>query len=119
MSNNRHLRIAQSIKRELSQLVQRDLKDERISGLFSITDVEVSQDCRSARVYVSIYGNAEDQKNTMEALNDHLSFIRGEICRRLQIRFAPEISFRLDDSLERGSRVSELLSKIATGEEEA
>jgi ribosome-binding factor A len=55
----------------------------------------------------------------MEALNDHLSFIRGEICRRLQIRFAPEISFRLDDSLERGSRVSELLSKIATGEEEA
>lgn len=116
MQGQRALRVSQSIKRELAQMIQRDLKDERIKGLVSITDVECSADCRSAKVFVSVLGNEEDEKGTMEALKDKSGMIRGEICRRLRLRFAPELHFRLDKSLERGAKVSELLSKIERGE---
>lgn len=97
-------------------MLARDLKDERISGLVSVTDVEMTPDCRSARVYISVYGSEEQANNTIEALKDQTGFIRGEICRRLSLRFAPELSFRLDNSLERGARVSDIISKISRGE---
>src|SRR5688500_14215394 len=104
MSTPRSLRVSQSAKRELSDLIQRDLKDDRISGIVSITDVECTGDCRSMRVFVSVFGDEAQQNKTLEAINDHVGQIRGEIGRRLRLRFAPELSFKLDDSLERGSR---------------
>jgi len=97
-------------------MILKDLKDERISGLVSIVDVECTADCRSARVYVSVFGDEEAQKSTMEALTEHVGSIRGEICRRLRLRFAPELNFKLDKSLERGAKVSEILGKISRGE---
>jgi ribosome-binding factor A len=112
----RHLRVSQSIKRELSELIRRDLKDERLKGIVSITDVECTPDCRSARVYVSVFGDETVQQATMEALNASLSLLRGELCRRLRLRLAPELSLRLDKSLERGARVSELIARISRGE---
>jgi ribosome-binding factor A len=97
-------------------MIRRDLEDPRIAGIVSITDVECTNDCRAAKVFVSVFGESEKQESTMSALNDHLGYIRGEICRRLKLRFAPEIQFKLDDSLERGSKVSELIAKISRGE---
>jgi ribosome-binding factor A len=97
-------------------MILRDLKSERIKGLVSITDVECTSDCRSVRVFISVFGNEEEQKGTMEALNEKVGFIRGELCRRLQLRFAPELHLKLDDSLERGAKVSDLLGKISRGE---
>lgn len=116
MATQRSLRVSQSIKRELAAMLMKDLKDERISGLVSIVDVELTQDCRSAKVYVSVYGDDEAQNGTMEALTENIGTIRGEICRRLRLRFAPELQFKLDKSLERGARVSEILGKISRGE---
>ena len=116
MSGQRPLRVSQSIKRELSQIITRNLDDARISGLISITEVECAADCRSARVFVSIFGETEQQENTMLALNDHVGYIRGEICRRLHLRFAPELHFKLDHSLERGARISELINQISRQE---
>src|SRR6516162_4900548 len=116
MTGQRPLRVSQSIKRELSEMIRRDLEDERISGIVSITDVECAGDCRSVKVFVSVFGEPEIQESTMSALNDHLGYIRGELCRRLKLRFAPEIYFKLDNSLERGAKVSQLLSKISRGE---
>lgn len=116
MSTPRSVRVAQSAKRELSELIQRDLKDERVGGIVSITDVETSQDCRRMKVFVSVFGDEAQQQGTLDALNDHIGEIRGEICRRLRLRFAPEISFKLDNSLERGARVTDLLGKISRGE---
>src|ERR1700678_3059889 len=106
MSTQRALRGSQSIKRELSDMNMGDLKNERIKGLASITDVECTSDCRSVRVFISVFGNEEEQKSTMEALNEKVGFIRGELCRRLQLRFAPEMHLTLDDSLERGAKFS-------------
>lgn len=116
MATPRHLRVAQSIKREMSDLILRGLKDARVSGLVSVTDVECSNDCRRAKIFISVFGEEEQQKSTLEALSDHAGEIRGELCRRLQLRFAPEVSFKLDDSLERGARVSALINKISSGE---
>lgn len=116
MSIPRNLRVAQSIKREMSDLILRGLKDERVGGIVSVTDVECSNDCRRAKIFISVFGEEEQQQSTMEALNDHAGEIRGELCRRLQLRFAPDISFKLDNSLERGAKVSALLNKISRGE---
>lgn len=116
MQGQRALRVSQSIKRELAQMLMKDLNDERIKGLISIVDVECSADCRSAKVFVSVLGSEDDEKSTIEALQDKTGMIRGEICRRLRLRFAPEMQFKLDKSLERGARVSDLLGKIERGE---
>lgn len=116
MSIQRALRVSQSIKREFSDIIRRDLKDERIGGIVSITEVECTSDCRSARVFISIFGDEEQKKKTMEALNEQVGYIRGELCRRLGLRFAPEMHLKLDDSLERGSKVTDLLGKISRGE---
>lgn len=116
MSTPRNLRVSQSAKKELSELIQRDLKDDRVAGIVSITDIETSQDCRRMKVFVSVFGSENQQLGTLEALNDHCGQIRGELGRRLRLRFAPELSFTLDNSLERGARVTDLLGKISRGE---
>jgi ribosome-binding factor A len=116
MSAPRAIRVSQQIKRELSEMMRRDLKDERISGIVSVTDVECSNDCRYAKIFISVYGDEAAQQGTIGALNDHTSYIRGELGRRLGLRFAPEVSFRLDNSLERGAKVSQLIAKISRGE---
>ena len=116
-SYNRSDRIGQQIKRELSQIIQRnELKDDRISGLVSITDVRVSGDLRSVKVFFSVYGEESQKIGTLAALEQAAGFLRGELCRRLGIRFAPDLYFKLDDSLEKGQKVIELLDKIKRNE---
>lgn len=112
-SFNRSERIGQQIKRELSEIIQRnELKDDRIGGIVSITQVNVSGDLKSVRVYFSVYGDEEQRIGTLAALEGKSGFLRGELCRRLRMRVAPDLSFVLDDSLEKGSKIVELLEKI-------
>ena len=94
-------------------MLRRDLKDERISGLVSITEVECTGDCRSVKAYISVFGDDKAQDGTIQALNENAGKIRGEITRRLHLRFAPELVFHLDKSLERGARISQLISQIS------
>ncbi len=116
MTQQRAVRVSQSIKRELSDMIRRDVKDARISGLVSITEVECTSDLRNARVFISVFGTDEQKQSTMAALQDQAGHIRGELCRRLSLRFAPEMTFKLDDSLERGAKVTDILGKISRGE---
>lgn len=112
-SYNRSDRISQQIKRELSEIIQRnEIKDDRIGGLVSITQVMVSGDLRNVKVYFSVFGEEAQKVGTFAALEDAAGFLRGEICRRLGIKFAPELIFKLDDALEKGDRITELLEKI-------
>lgn len=116
MTTPRSVKVAQQIKRELSEIIRRDLKDDRIAGIVSITDVEITGDCRSTRIFISVFGDENQQKGTLDALTEQTGYIRGEVCRRLGMRFAPEMAFRLDNSLERGAKVSDLIAKISRGE---
>ena len=116
-SYNRSDRIAQQIKRELAEIIQRnEIKDDRIGGLVSITEVIVSGDLRNVKVFFSVFGEEAQRIGTLAALESASGFLRGEICRRLGIRYAPELVFKLDDSLEKGQKVLELLDKIKRNE---
>ena len=111
MGRIRQQRVAEAVRDELSRMLQRDLKDPRI-GLASIVQVEMSQDLRHAKVYVSVYGSAEEQDRTMEALNSAKGLLRREVTRRLKLRYAPEITFVPDTSIRHGARIAELLRQI-------
>lgn len=119
-SYSRSDRIAQQIKREISEILQRGrLKDDRIGGLVSITEVKVSGDLRDVKIYFSVFGEEEYKAGTLAALESASPFIRGEICRRLRMKFAPELVFKLDDSLEKGDKIIELLDKIKKGDKDS
>ncbi len=113
MANHRPERVAELIKKEVSDLLQRDVKDPRI-GFVTVTDVEVSGDLRHAKVFVSILnGNKEE---TMEGLDATIGFMRSEIGKRIRLRHTPEVIFRYDDSIETGTRVFKILKDIKTDE---
>jgi ribosome-binding factor A len=109
---HRSEKVEQFIKEELSEIIQREVRDPRI-GFVSITDVEVSVDLRHARVFVSVLGDADAKTATMDGLRSALGYIRRELGRRLQLRYTPDITFRLDESIERGARVNRLLGDVA------
>lgn len=104
-------RLQEFLKAELSQIIQQELNDPRI-GFVSITDVEASEDLRHARVFVSVLGGDEAKEQTMAGLYSAQGYIRGEVARRMRTRYTPEIAFRLDQSIERGTRVVSLIRDV-------
>ena len=106
-------RVAELIKREVSQILLSEIKDDRVgAGMVSIVDVEVSSDLQNARIFVSIYGDEAAQQQTMEGLASATPFVRREIGQRLGLRRVPTVVFLQDRSLERGSRVLALLNQL-------
>jgi len=107
-------RVNDLLREEISSIVHRDLKDPRLGGLISITEVETSPDFRHARVFVSVMGTDEERVASLKALNSAAGFMRRELRGRLQsLRYLPELTFKLDDSIERGTRLSALINQVA------
>lgn len=112
-TSRRVSRVAELIKREVSQLVQRDIKDDRVgAGMVSVTDVDVSGDLQHAKIYVSIYGSEQARAETMAGLKAATGFVRSELGHRVRLRRTPEVVFIEDRSLERGDRVLSLLNRL-------
>lgn len=107
-------KIQEFIKEQVSEIIQQMVKDPRI-GFVSITDVEVSADLRHAKIFVSVLGDETAKTGTMAGLGSAQKFIRGELGRRLQMRYTPEIMFKLDSSIERGSRITSLIRDVSQG----
>ena len=106
-------RVAELIKREISQMLLHGIKDERVgTGMVSVTDVDVSGDLQNAKVYVSIYGTDEVRVATMAGLQSATGYVRRELGHRIRLRRTPVIVFQEDRSLERGSRVLSLLNQL-------
>jgi len=114
--NSRGERIRKALIKELSDIIQHKVKDPRIKGIISVTDVELSPDNKYAKAYISIFGADESKQDVMDAIEDSTSFIRGEISRRIRMRFTPELKFMLDESIEKGIRLTDLIDKISRGE---
>ncbi len=104
-------KLQELIKQEMSKMLLREIKDPRI-GFVTVTDVEVTGDLREAKIYVSIMGGEEQVKSSLEGLHSALGFIRREIGRRIRLRFTPEISFALDNSLDYGEHIQKILLKL-------
>ena len=111
MGEHRAERLRELIKSEFGQILQRDLKDPRI-GFVSVTDVEVSNDYSHVKIFVSIMGNEEAKQQTMEGLESAKGFIRTELGKRIRLRHTPEVHLIADNSIERGSRIFELLEEV-------
>jgi ribosome-binding factor A len=115
MANSRRVeRVASLIKREISQMVMLDIKDDRVgAGMVSVTDVDVSGDLQHAKVFVSIYGTDEARAETMAGLKAATGFVRAELGQRLRLRRTPEILFKEDLGVERGTRVLSLINQLS------
>jgi ribosome-binding factor A len=106
----RSQRVGDLLREEIAEIVIHRLKDPRI-GFVTITGVDVTDDLKIAKIYVSIFKD-EDKKTTLEILNSAKSFIRSELSKRLRMKSIPSIGFRLDTSIEYGNKIDKLLKKI-------
>lgn len=109
-------RVRKTLMKELGDILHRNVKDPRIEGVISITDIELPSDFSIAKVYISVYGSEEQKTQVMEALQDNAPRVRKEVGKRIRLRNTPEIQFFPDDSLERGSKITEMIDKISRGE---
>ena len=110
MANIKIERINHAVQEELMNIVFKEAKDELLKNV-TITDCEVSSDLGYCKVYVTVLD--EEKKNeTLKALNDAKSFLRGELSKRIDIRHTPELTFIYDDSIAYGSRIDEVLEKL-------
>jgi ribosome-binding factor A len=109
IQGHRYQRVAEEILHEIGIMVAGELKDPRIAGCVTVTEVRVTPDMKHARVFVSVVGDEAEQKSTMRGLHAAIGYIRHELTERIQLRRAPEIHFILDHSEEYGQRIEELL----------
>ena len=116
---HRQGRMGEEIRKIISDLLFKGLKDPRLSAMISITAVEVTSDGSSATVYLSVLGMNSDpekaaaqQQDTLDALNSAKGFIRKEIGRQIKLRHVPDLIFKIDKSLEYGRHIDELISTL-------
>jgi ribosome-binding factor A len=108
-------RVADLIRDEISRILLRELRDPRI-GFVTVTGASVSPDLRSVRVHVSVLGEPEVREASLAALNSAAAFVRRTLFQNLRLRHSPAVSFDLDDSLDRGARIEEMLRAIQAGD---
>lgn len=96
----------------IAEVVMREVKDPRIPGLITITRVETSPDLRQAKVYFSIIGSDKEKKTALQVLQDAAGFISMTASKKVVLRFFPQLTFKIDDTLEKHQRIDDLLKKI-------
>ena len=109
-------KVAHLMRREVADILERKLRDPRITTTITVTDVEVTKDLSFARIYVCMHAPEEARAGVMQALEHATGFVRRELGGRLDLREVPGIRFEYDASMDRGARVDELLRRIERGE---
>ncbi len=112
----RNEKVRKALMREISDILFREIKNPHITGIVSITDVEVSHDNSYAKVFYSVMADEDKKKETVEALKTVTPKVRYEVGKRIRLRKTPELNFILDESLERGFRITKLIDQISRGE---
>lgn len=112
MSYQRINRITEEIRKEVSNIIMYYLKDPRINEMVTVVKAEVTRDLRYANIFVSVMGTEEVKKQAMEALKGASGFIRKELGSRLDIRYIPELQFKLDDSVDYSIKINKILKEI-------
>jgi ribosome-binding factor A len=116
--NPRARRLGEQIQREITELLRRDVKDERI-GNVTITAVNVTGDLRTARVYYLIFGKDGPDPKVQRGLESAAGFLRNALSKSLMIRYTPTLSFELDSSIEHGVRLTQLIDSVNKSENRA
>ena len=103
-------RIAEEIKKVISEMIQSELKDPRVKGLISITKVTITKDLKFCKVYVSVMG--ADKEEVIQGIKSGAGYMRKELGNRVQIRILPELQFVIDDSIEYGAHIDKVIRDI-------
>jgi ribosome-binding factor A len=107
-------RVDELLRQEIGSIIARDIADPRV-GFATVTSVVTTPDLRHAKVFVSVIGQAADRKLTLTALGRAMPFIQHELGKRLRIKRIPQFHLELDDTLERGTRVLQILNELEAG----
>jgi ribosome-binding factor A len=118
MSSRRIDRINGLLRQEISELLSREIKDPRLEGVISITQVKTSSDLRSARVYVSVLGDEAAKQSAMEGIQSAATFLRRELRDRLTLRHVPHMKFVLDESIEDADHLLRIMDQIRDRQQE-
>lgn len=110
-------RINEELKRELSQVLNFELKNPNVTGMLSVTRVKITPDFKYAKVYVSIL-NSKNINKTMEGLKESSGFIRSRLAKTVNLRITPELVFEIDDSIEHGARIDSILKELNISKKE-
>jgi ribosome-binding factor A len=110
--NRRAERVAEAIRVEVATFLTEGAKDPRIVGFVTVTGVEVTHDLRHAKVFVSVMGTEEERRLTLEGVTSLAPHLRSRLAKSLRLRFAPELDFRHDPSIERAARIETLLAQV-------
>ena len=111
--NRRIDRVNMLVRQEISRILSVEMNDPRLSSLISITEVQTSRDLRNARVYFSVFGDDDTKKKALIALENAGGYIHRTMKRNLKLKFAPVLSFQLDESIEQGTDMLDLISRNA------
>lgn len=110
-------RVNEELKKEISHVISFELKNPEVTGMISVTRVKITPDLKYAKVYVSIL-NSKSKAKTMNGLKNSAKFIKSQIARTVNLRITPELVFELDDSLEYGEKIDNILKEISKQDEE-
>lgn len=108
----KNTRVNAEVQRELSSIIQNGIKDPRIHPMTSVMAVEVAPDLKTCKAFISVLGNEEAKKATIQGLKNAEGYIRRELARNLNLRNTPEIRFLLDESIEYGVNMSKLIDDV-------
>lgn len=108
----KNTRINGEVQKVLSTLISREIKDPRINPMTSVVSVEVAPDLKTARVYISVLGDEESKEETRKGLKSAASFMRGQLAKTLNLRYTPELTFIIDNSIEYGVHMSHLIDEV-------
>ena len=112
--NRRSERTSKLIQREISDLLERQVNDPRLSRLISVTEVTLSPDFKHAKIFVSTLGSQIDKEDMLASFNNASGFLRRELAAHLKLKHTPQLSFHYDDSIERGARLLKLIGELTT-----
>ena len=111
MPFKRPKRVAHLIKKEISAILQKQIKNSQL-GFVTITEVKVTDDLQHAKVYFTVYGSEQERISTEKLLKRMTAFVRYHIGQRIRLRYTPEIVFYYDETIKRAARIDELINKI-------
>ncbi|PKB83078.1 MAG: ribosome-binding factor A [SAR202 cluster bacterium Io17-Chloro-G9] len=110
--NRRIDRVNELLRQEISQLLSRQIKDPRLTGVISITQVKTTQDLRSARVFLSVMGDAEAKQDALDGIQSAAAYLRKELRDRLAMRYVPFLSFEVDNSIEEADQLLQIMDQL-------
>ena len=114
---HRIARVNNLIRQEISELLQRHVKDPRLGTFVAVTEVSTSPDLKHAKVFISYIASQEEKQKTLSVLTGASGFFRRELAKNLRLRRIPELSFHWDDSIERGDHLLRLIDEVSSEED--